>query len=84
MDVRKLSKNTADKQKEPTILVESNVDWTLVRLPLIEQTNEIGKVQISLEDCLGDKISATDLAKFLINQVTDNQYIKKSPFLSNV
>lgn len=77
-------KTTADKQKEYAILVESNVDWTLVRLPLIEQTNEIGGVQISLEDCLGDKISATDLANFLINQLTDETYISKSPFLSNV
>lgn len=77
-------KITADKQKEYAILVESNVDWTLIRLPLIEQTNEIGGVQISLEDCLGDKISATDLANFLIDQLTDETYISKSPFLSNV
>ena len=75
---------TADKQTEYAILVESKVNWTLVRLPLIEQTDEISEVQISLEDCVGDKISATNLADFLINQVADNQYIKQSPFLSNV
>lgn len=77
-------KTTTDKQTEYAILIESKVDWTLVRLPLIEQTDEISEVQISLEDCLGDKISAINLANFLINQLFDNEYINKSPFLSNV
>jgi putative NADH-flavin reductase len=76
-------KSTADKQKEYDLLLASNVDWTLVRLPLIEQTDEVSDVQISLEDCVGDKISATNLATFLVEQLTDNQYIKQSPFLSN-
>jgi putative NADH-flavin reductase len=76
--------STADKQKEHDILSASNIDWTLVRLPLVEQTDEICDVQISLEDCVGDKISATNLANFLIEQLTDNQYVKQSPFISNV
>jgi putative NADH-flavin reductase len=76
--------STADKQKEYDLLLASNVDWTLVRLPLIEQTDEVGEVQISLKDCVGDKISATNLANFLIVQLTDNQYVKQSPFISNV
>lgn len=75
--------STADRQKEYDILLASNIDWTLIRLPLIEQTDEVGEVQISLEDCVGDKISATVLANFLITQLTDNKYIKQSPFLSN-
>jgi putative NADH-flavin reductase len=76
-------KTTTDKQLEYNILAESNVDWTLVRLPLIELTDVANEVKISLEDCPGDKISATDLADFLINQLTDNQYIKQSPFIAN-
>jgi putative NADH-flavin reductase len=76
-------KTTADKQLEYSILAESNVDWTLVRLPLIELTDTTNEVKISLEDCPGDKISATDLADFLINQLTDNQFIKQSPFIAN-
>ena len=76
--------STANKQKEYDLLLASNIDWTLVRLPLIEQTDEVGEVQISLEDCLGDKVSATNLANFLIDQLNDETYINKSPFLSNV
>ena len=75
---------TADKQLEYELLKASNLDWTLVRLPIIEQTEERNEVVISLEDCLGDKISANDLAYFLINQISDNQYIKKSPFVVNI
>lgn len=75
---------TADKQQEYEILKASNLDWTLVRLPLIEQTDAKNKTQTSLEDCFGDKISATDLAIFLIGQLTDKQFIKQAPFLWGV
>lgn len=76
--------STADKQLEYEILVNSNIDWTLVRLPLIEQTDERNQVNVDLEDCQGDKISATDLAHFLIEQLSSETFIKKSPFLSNI
>lgn len=75
---------TADKQKEFEILEASNVNWTLVRLPLIELTNERNEVDVSLTDCLGDKISATDLVSFLIGQLSSEKYSRKSPFISNL
>ena len=75
---------TADKQKEYDILSESNVNWTLVRLPLIEQTDERNEIAVSIEDCPGDKISAGDLAQFLIEQLSDKTFIKKSPFIASV
>ncbi len=76
--------STTDKQLEYDILVNSNIDWTLVRLPLIEQTDERNQVNVDLQDCPGDKISATDLAFFLIEQLSSEAFIKKSPFLSNI
>ena len=75
---------TADKQVEYETLVESDIDWTLVRLPMIEQTDAINEVEVDLEDCPGDQISATDLALFLIRQLTDQTYIKKAPFISSM
>jgi len=74
---------TADKQTEQTILLDSEIDWTLVRLPLIELTDEKGEIKISLEDCPGDKISATDLADFLIGQLEDLTYVRSAPFIAN-
>jgi len=76
--------STANKQSEFDILSNSNINWTLVRLPLIEQTDTNGQIIISLEDCLGDKISATELAHFLIKQLSTDTFFKKSPFIASI
>jgi len=75
---------TADKQLEYEALVNSNIDWTLVRLPLIELTDKSYGVNINLKDCPGEKISATDLSYFLINQLHDQTYIKQAPFIASI
>ena len=75
---------THDKQLEYEILANSNADWTLIRLPLIEQTDQGSTVGVSLTDCPGEKISATDLATFLIEQISSKEYIRESPFISNI
>jgi putative NADH-flavin reductase len=77
------SETTLDKQVECEVLTKSSINWTLVRLPLIEQTDDRRNVVVSLEDCPGDKISSTDLAYFLIRQLSDNTYVRKSPFIAN-
>lgn len=74
---------THDKQVELGMLCDSNIDWTLVRLPLIVQTNERFETLVSLEDCPGDTISATDLAAFMIQQLFDHSYKRKAPFIAN-
>ena len=73
----------ADRQKTYSILSESSVNWTLVRVPLIEFSNIRGQIIVNLEDCKGDKISAADIATFLIEQLSDDKYFKKSPFIAN-
>ncbi len=75
---------TADKQKEYELLLGSNLNWTLVRLPLILLTKENFPTQTSLTDCKGEGISAADLAEFLASQIEDSEYIRKSPFLYNL
>lgn len=76
--------STVDKQTEYKMLMTSNLDWTLVRLPIIEQTDEQRAIQTNLEDCEGDKISTTDLANFLIEQLHDKTFIREAPFLWNL
>jgi putative NADH-flavin reductase len=75
---------TADKQLEYEVLTASNVDWTLVRLPLIGLTGNSDAIATSLEDCPGDGIHGLDLARFLIRQIDDGQYIRQAPFLANL
>jgi putative NADH-flavin reductase len=74
---------TKIKQVEYDFLSKSEIEWTLVRLPLIVQTEEKFPFNVSIENCPGEKISSTDLADFLIAQLSDRSYIKKSPFLFN-
>lgn len=73
-----------DKQKEFSVLTASSVQWTLVRLPMIELTDETGKTAIGLHDCPGKKIRATDLAAFLIEQLSDSRFIQKAPFIASI
>lgn len=74
---------TADKQEEYELLSASQTRWTLVRLPRIELTDERGELSVSLEDCPGEKVSATSLAHFLVEQLTNDQYVKQAPFVAN-
>lgn len=72
-----------DRQKMYDILSKSETDWTVVRVPLIEFTASKGKPIVDLKDCKGDHISAADIASFLINQLNDEAYFKKAPFITN-
>lgn len=74
----------ADKQREYTLLTSSAADWTLVRIPLLEQTPGTGAFRASLHDCPSPRISAGDLAVFLTSQLEDSTYIRKAPFVASI
>ena len=74
---------TTDKQKEYELLSASQTHWTMARLPMIELTDERRKLLVSPEDCLGDKVSATSLAHFLVEQLTNDEYVGQAPFVAN-
>jgi putative NADH-flavin reductase len=76
--------STADKQEEYRVLSESDIDYTLVRVPVIKQTELNNEITVSLQDCPGTEISATALAHFLVAQLQDNRYFRKAPFIANV
>ena len=73
-----------DRQKAYKLLEESTVSWTQVRVPFIEFTDSSSEIAISLEDCLGDKINAHDIAAFMIREMQESKYSRKSPFISAV
>lgn len=74
----------ADKQTAYDIVAASGADWTMVRVPMIIQSNEKSGVTTSLEDCPGENISTANLADFLVSQITDKQYLGKSPFAASI
>ncbi|MDA6068176.1 NAD(P)H-binding protein [Flavobacterium sp. AC] len=73
-----------DRQKAYEFLVESNVQWTQVRVPFIEFNDISAEISISTEDCLGDKISAIDIAKFMTQEMTASKFNRQSPFISAI
>jgi len=72
----------ADSQKTYSILSSSDLNWTLVRVPWIEFKDESNEIAISLEDCRGKAITASDIARFVIEQLSDERYIRRSPFIA--
>ncbi|NTD99107.1 NAD(P)H-binding protein [Agrobacterium tumefaciens] len=72
-----------DRQNAYTLLVESDVNWTLVRVPFINFSSDLGHININLDDCLGNKIDAGNIAAFLIKQLSEEIYFNKAPFICN-
>ncbi|KAF2335523.1 NAD(P)-dependent oxidoreductase [Flavobacterium daemonense] len=73
-----------DRQKAYDLLVQSDVGWTQVRVPFIEFTDESSEIEVNLEDCLGDKITASDIVVFMVEEMTESNYSRKSPFISAI
>ncbi|RUT69723.1 NADH-flavin reductase [Flavobacterium cupreum] len=73
-----------DRQLTYDLLNDSVVDWTLVRVPFIEFSDVSSELVISLEDCTGDKISARNIADFMVKEMMDSEFSRKSPFISSI
>lgn len=74
----------ADRQKAYAFLAECTLDWTLVRVPFIEFVDAPGELAVNHEDCPSNKINAGSLAVFLADQLFDETYIRKSPFVASI
>lgn len=72
-----------DRQKSYSILAESNAEWIMVRVPYIEFNGNRAEVRVSATDSPGSKIDAADIAGFMIDQLTDDTWLRKAPFISN-
>jgi putative NADH-flavin reductase len=73
-----------DKKNEYEILLASDLEWIIVRVPFIELTESRRRIEVSLTDCPGKRISSTDLACFLIDQLSNSDYVRRAPFISNI
>ncbi|MFC4478131.1 NAD(P)-dependent oxidoreductase [Flavobacterium chungangensis] len=73
-----------DRQLTYDLLVNSKIDWTQVRVPLIVFSDDSSEISVNIEDCLGEKISAFDISKFIIKEMVESNYIRQSPFISSI
>ena len=73
-----------DRRIEFNILLNSQLDWTYVRVPFIVQNPATGGVNVNLNHLPAQQITAIDLACFLIAQLDDEQYVKEAPFVASL
>lgn len=73
----------ADKKKADEQIRNSQLDWTLVYPVLLTDKPRTGNYQVGERLPMKGipKISRADVADFMIRQLTDNSYIKKSPII---
>lgn len=70
------------KKAEYQILLDSGLDWTVIRPPLI--VNEISKKSLFVHEnkLKSIKVTVEDLTDFMLQQIISKEWIKKTPILS--
>jgi putative NADH-flavin reductase len=62
----------------------SDLDWTVVRVPMLTDGPHTGKVKTgSVGKGVGARLSRADMADFMLGQLTDDRYVRRSPAISN-
>ncbi len=73
----------ADKDREEAIIKASNLDWTIVR-PLMLTGGELtGKYRAlnDWSDVHGGKIARADVADFMLKELENNKFVRRTPLL---
>ena len=74
----------ADAEQHVKVLQASNLDWVIVRGPMLTEGPYTGKYRVGWVGInTGTRISRADIADFMLTQVTDNSYIHKAPLVSD-
>jgi putative NADH-flavin reductase len=73
-----------DRQHSYSILEQNtSIRWTVVRVPYIEFLEASGNIKVNLEDCPGTKVTAGDIAQFMVRELTDERFIHQAPFIAS-
>lgn len=75
----------ADKNRMEPEIEASGLDWTIIRCTTIKDAPATGHVTVALDNGKGLKfhISAPDMARFFIDQLTSDKYLRQCPTISN-
>ena len=79
-----LRKVYADKNRQEAIIRDSGLDWTIVRPSILNNKAGRGAVRTltDLSDFHGGVIAREDVATFVLDQVTTNEWLHKSPLIT--
>lgn len=78
-----LNDTLADKQAEYELLAASSVDWVLVRAPLIDPESFLAPALVSLHTPPAFRLRAAELARFMVDQIQFEGYVRQGPFLGS-
>jgi putative NADH-flavin reductase len=73
-----------DKNRMEPIIMNSMLDWTIVRCPNIVDKTAKGNVHATLDGKeLKISVTLSDMAEFIVNQISDASYSRQAPSISN-
>lgn len=73
-----------DRENQLAVLEASNVDWVAMRVPRLTDDAATGSVKAFFGNpSPGQKVTRTDLADFMLEQLADDRWLKKSPIIRN-
>lgn len=70
-----------DRQAEYELLERSDINWVVLRCPLIESSAFVSEPIASLTSPASFKLRAGELAHFIIEQISADNYLRQAPFL---
>jgi putative NADH-flavin reductase len=73
-----------DKNRMEPIIMQSSLQWTIIRFPNITDKPAKKTISTSLDgECLKMSITNKDAAGFIVKQLSDNTFLKQAPSVSN-
>ena len=73
-----------DRENQLAVLESSTLDWIAVRIPRL--TNEAARGSVTAffgNPSPAMKVTRADLAEFMLKQLTDDQWLRQAPIISN-
>lgn len=72
-----------DKVRQMKIIVESSVEWVIVRPSGLTDAPKTGKYKITMGAPVSKRIPRADVADFMLKLTTDKQYDRQMPAISS-
>jgi putative NADH-flavin reductase len=76
----------ADHERQERIVRQSSLAWTIVRPPHLKDGPRTGKYQHGFSPTyrkIQGQVSRADVADFMLQQLTDDAYLRRTPGISN-
>ena len=78
-----LNATVKDKRAEYQLLANSDVNWTLIRCPIIKDEPYAREPHVSLVTPSAYSLRAGELASFIVSEVESGEFARQGPFLNS-